>query len=139
MGLCDAAMQGLSAERREQVASAGRERGLGRCASIQGVVEEVGRDAAKKTIDKALFLERMRAGNEEAAINLLWWNWSGPVPKEPSVKHREEAGQLLFGPPATANVRSAIANVRCGPHPCLATKVLRAGCLRCGSRACLRR
>ena len=43
MGLCDAAMQGLSAERRVQVASGVRERG--RCASMQGVVEEVGRDA----------------------------------------------------------------------------------------------
>ena len=38
-GLYDAAMQGLRAERREQVVSDGRERG--RCASMQGVVEEV--------------------------------------------------------------------------------------------------
>ena len=37
---------------------------------------------AKQTITKALWLERMRAGNEEGPINLLWWNWSGPVPKE---------------------------------------------------------
>ena len=43
MGLYDAAMQGLRAERREQVVSVGR--GRGRCASMQGVVEEVGRDA----------------------------------------------------------------------------------------------
>ena len=37
---------------------------------------------ARYTIRKALWLERMRAGNEEGPINLLWWNWSGPVPRE---------------------------------------------------------
>ena len=37
---------------------------------------------ARMTIAKALFMERMRAGNEEGPINLLWWNWSGPVPRE---------------------------------------------------------
>ena len=37
---------------------------------------------ARMTIDKALFMERMRSGNEEGPINLLWWNWSGPVPQE---------------------------------------------------------
>jgi hypothetical protein len=37
---------------------------------------------ARYTICKALWLERMRAGNEEGPINLLWWNWSGPVPRE---------------------------------------------------------
>ena len=37
---------------------------------------------ARLTIQKALFMERMRAGNEEGPINLLWWNWSGPVPQE---------------------------------------------------------
>lgn len=37
---------------------------------------------ARYTIQKALFLERMRAGNEEGPINLLWWNWQGPVPQE---------------------------------------------------------
>ena len=37
---------------------------------------------ARMTIKKALFLEQMRAGNEEGPINLLWWNWSGPVPME---------------------------------------------------------
>lgn len=37
---------------------------------------------ARLTIKGALFLEQMRAGNEEGPINLLWWNWSGPVPRE---------------------------------------------------------
>ena len=51
MGLYDAAMQGLRAERREQVVSDGRERG--RCASMQGVVEEVGRDAEVQRVSHA--------------------------------------------------------------------------------------
>jgi hypothetical protein len=37
---------------------------------------------ARATIAKALWLERWRAGNEEGPINLLWWNWAGPVPLE---------------------------------------------------------
>ena len=37
---------------------------------------------AGMTVRKALWLERMRAGEEESPINLLWWNWTGPVPQE---------------------------------------------------------
>ena len=50
-------------------------------------MEREGADAvtlrrARMTIRKALWLERMRAGEEESPINLLWWNWTGPVPQE---------------------------------------------------------
>ena len=37
---------------------------------------------ARQTIDKALWLEEQRRGQEDGPINLLWWNWSGPIPAE---------------------------------------------------------
>lgn len=37
---------------------------------------------ARMTVRKAMWLERMRAGEEESPINLLWWNWPAPVDKE---------------------------------------------------------
>ena len=80
MGLCDAAMQGLSAERRVQVASGVRERG--RCASMQGVVEEVGRDAEVQRVPHAAAdpfsargnarADRRRDGSARRAAE--WWS-----------------------------------------------------------------
>jgi hypothetical protein len=37
---------------------------------------------AEQTIRKALWLERRRNGVEDGPINLLWYNWKGPVPQE---------------------------------------------------------
>jgi site-specific DNA-cytosine methylase len=43
---------------------------------------------ARQTIDKALWLEEQRQGQEDGPINLLWWNWSGPIPEELRVGYR---------------------------------------------------
>ena len=69
MGLFDAAMQGLRAERREQVVSDGRERG--RCASMQGVVEEVGRDAEVQRVSHAAADPFSARGNARATPQSL--------------------------------------------------------------------
>ena len=69
MGLCDAAMQGLSAERREQVASVERERR--RCASMQGVVEGVGRDAEVQRVSHAAADPFSARGNARATPQSL--------------------------------------------------------------------
>ena len=50
-------------------------------------MREAGVDAillqrAKWMLDKALWLEWQRQGVEDGPINLLWWNWSGPIPEE---------------------------------------------------------
>jgi hypothetical protein len=37
---------------------------------------------AQQTINKALWLEEQRRGQEDGTSNLLWWNWSGPIPAE---------------------------------------------------------
>ena len=69
MGLYDAAMQGLRAERREQVVSDGR--GRGRCASTQGVVEEVGRDAEVQRVSHAAADPFSARGNGRATPQSL--------------------------------------------------------------------
>ena len=69
MGLCDAAMQGLRAERREQVVSGGR--GRERCASMQGVVEEVGRDAEVQRVSHAAADPFSARGNGRATPQSL--------------------------------------------------------------------
>ena len=69
MGLYDAAMQGLRAERREQVVSDGRERG--RCASMQGVVEGVGRDAEVQRVSHAAADPFSARGNARATPQSL--------------------------------------------------------------------
>ena len=51
----------------------------------EGADEDTVRRAGQ-TVTKALWLERMRAGEEESPIKLLWWNWPKPV-----------AGELLNG------------------------------------------
>ena len=37
---------------------------------------------AQLTVSKALWCEWIGGGSEERPINLLWWNWKGPIPSE---------------------------------------------------------
>ena len=37
---------------------------------------------ARATIRQALKLEWYRGDTEDGPINLIWWNWSGPIPRE---------------------------------------------------------
>ena len=37
---------------------------------------------ARMTVSKALWCEWIGGGSEERPINLLWWNWKGPIPHE---------------------------------------------------------
>ena len=69
VGLFDAAMQGLRAEKRVQVVSDGRERG--RCASMQGVVEGVGRDAEVQRVSHAAADPSSARGNARATPQSL--------------------------------------------------------------------
>lgn len=51
-------------------------------AMVQAGVDEEVILRAKQTIRKALWLERIRNGVEDGPINLLWYNWKGPIPRE---------------------------------------------------------
>ena len=37
---------------------------------------------AMATVRKALYLEWLRGDQEDGPINLMWWNWEGPIPGE---------------------------------------------------------
>ena len=39
-------------------------------------------ERARVTVKRALYLEWLRGDQEDGPINLMWWNWSGPIPQE---------------------------------------------------------
>ena len=97
MGLYDAAMQGLRAERREQVVSGGR--GRERCASMQGVVEEVGRDAEVQRVSHAAADPFSARGNARATPHSL------EARRRPRLAARSVAEQRLY---AAATVAATV-------------------------------